>query len=302
MLPFAHRSINALTALIAVQTAVLYFLIHHQKTGVRNTNIGLSYVEKTAEHIDTIKAKQNISVAIGLAVTTKGAKPTNASELGINCLFLTSLLPSFCQTASKGYDYRFYLAYDKNDVYMTRDSFRRTFCATFRALAESHCPHNSSYSIHLVKCNHSGYPAWAQNDAMIQAYMDDTDYYYRLNDDSVMLTPKWTEIFIRNLSSFDPPNVGVVGPLHKGGNRHILAFDFVHKTHIDIFGFYYPRKFPTWHADHWITDVYKPKRSKKLASVQVVHTMAAGRRYFPTYMGNSAISHAIQQDITRLEK
>ena len=42
-----------------------------------------------------------------------------------------------------------------------------------------------------------------------------------------------------------PPLVGVTGPTAKiHANKNILIFDFVHKTHIDIFGFYYPKEFP----------------------------------------------------------
>ena len=38
------------------------------------------------------------------------------------------------------------------------------------------------------------------------------------------------------MQSFDPPNIGVVGPKHRGGNEGILTYDFVHRIHIDIFG------------------------------------------------------------------
>ena len=49
--------------------------------------------------------------------------------------------------------------------------------------------------------------------------------------------------------------VGVVGPHHQGGNTGILTYDFVHRTHVDIFGFYYPRVFSDWFGDDWITKV-----------------------------------------------
>ena len=56
----------------------------------------------------------------------------------------------------------------------------------------------------------------------------------------------------------DPPNVGVTGPQHRGGNTGILTYDFVHTSHVDVFGFYYPRIFGAWYNDGWITCVYKP--------------------------------------------
>ena len=58
-----------------------------------------------------------------------------------------------------------------------------------------------------------------------------------------------------------------------------MTHDFVHRTHIDIFGFYYPRTFTDWFADDWITFVYHPHRSRKVAGVHVKHTMEMGSRY-----------------------
>lgn len=75
--------------------------------------------------------------------------------------------------------------------------------------------------------------------------MNDLDFdlvvLFRINDDTDMRTRNWTEAFISTLASYDPPNVGVVGPNHSGGNVGILTYDFTHRTHIEIFGFYYPR-------------------------------------------------------------
>ena len=64
---------------------------------------------------------------------------------------------------------------------------------------------------------------------------------YRVNDDTEMETPGWLDAFISVLSSYKPINVGVVGPMHSGGNVAILTYDFTHKTHIEVFGFHYPR-------------------------------------------------------------
>ena len=61
-------------------------------------------------------------MAIGLAITTKNAKRTPFSQFGISCPFFRSLLPSFCKTASMGYEYRFYLGYDNNDTRIYHDT------------------------------------------------------------------------------------------------------------------------------------------------------------------------------------
>ena len=40
-----------------------------------------------------------------------------------------------------------------------------------------------------------------------------------------------------------PPNIGATGPV--GARKNIFTFEFVHKTHVDIFGTYYPKEFPS---------------------------------------------------------
>ena len=100
----------------------------------------------------------------------------------------------------------------------------------------------------MVICDHTGSPAWAQNDAIMAAYLDGADYMYRINDDTLLLTPGWTEKFIAALLSFDPPNIGVVGPNHQGGNTKILTYDFTSRLHIEIYGYHYPKIFKDWYA------------------------------------------------------
>ena len=103
--------------------------------------------------------------------------------------------------------------------------------------------------VKMVHCNHSSKPAWAQNDAMMEAYIDGMDYGYRVNDDTLLETHGWTEKFINALLSFDPPNVGVVGPDVFGGfTDGYLTYDFTSSVHIDIFGFHYPKYFIDWGA------------------------------------------------------
>ena len=70
-----------------------------------------------------------------------------------------------------------------------------------------------------------------------------------MNDDTVLESTGWTEKLIEQLLRFHPPNVGVAGPWFRDGNIAIMTHDFVHRTHIDIFGFYYPRVFTDWFAD-----------------------------------------------------
>lgn len=219
------------------------------------------------------------TVAIGLGFTTRGVEALKTENLHQTLTFFKTFLPSFCSTCSRGYKYNFFVAYDFNDQFLNQKDFLDSFTYSFYSFTRDKCPKESAYHLHLVRCDHTKSPAWAQNDAMMEAYLSNMVYYYRINDDTLMVTPGWTEAFIKALGQMNPKNVGVVGPTHRGGNVAILTYDFVTYHHINIFGFYYPRVYPDWFADAWITNVYKPSNSLKLKEVRLNHLMSVGTRY-----------------------
>lgn len=58
---------------------------------------------------------------------------------------------------------------------------------------------------------------------------------FRINDDSEVKTAKnFLSVFVDALGSFNPPYVGVVGPICKEGKTTILTHDFVHRTHMEV--------------------------------------------------------------------
>lgn len=240
------------------------------------------------------------TIAVGGAITSKGVKNVNMGSFAAKFQLFTSLIPTFCKTASRGYDYRFYLAYDITDPVFTNVRMLNTFTKTFAAETLRLCyqPRRIKCSIYMVECNYTGKPTWAQNDAMLEAYLDHVDYFYRINDDSKLNTSGWVESFISTLNQYNPPLVGVVGPNHTGGKTSILTYDFVHRTHVDIFGFYYPRLFTAWWADGWMTDIYQPNHSTKLTNVRLLHTKALGRRYaIPSRKPIKGASTQLEHDI-----
>jgi len=218
-------------------------------------------------------------VAIGMGITSRGIENLNENSIATDFQLFTTFLPSFCKTASLGYGYAFYMAFDYSDSAFANPTFLNVFQRTFRTFMDTNCPSGIRTSLHMVQCSHAAKPAWAQNDAMLDAYLDNVEYFYRINDDTVLETKQWTETFISKLKRYDPPNLGVVGPTHAGGNTEILTYDFVHRTHVDVLGFYYPRLFTDWWGDDWVTNVYMPGRTTKLADVTLQHTMKGGQRY-----------------------
>ena len=115
---------------------------------------------------------------------------------------------------------------------------------------------------------------------MMKAAMDDgADYLYRVNDDTQFVGQGWAAQAVGALRSYDPPNVGVVGPVCHEGNTRILTHDLVHRTHLDIFEHYYPPIFSDWWMDDWITHVYGPGRTRR-GPFQVHHRIGhQGTRY-----------------------
>ncbi|CAD5123750.1 unnamed protein product [Dimorphilus gyrociliatus] len=249
--------------------------------------------------LSSLKIHSDKSIAIGMGITSKKL-PTYSIDATLRAIpFLKLLIPSFCNTMTpKKFIYHFYLAYDKNDPFFTDDHKRKAFRARFTHMILSNCPRGHDVYLNMYQCSHNGKPAWAQNDAMIQAYLDNVLYFYRINDDSVMITSDWTEKLISRLESYDPIMVGVTAPRHTGGAETILTYDFVHKTHIDIWGIYYNRIFPDWFGDDWITKIYRPGRSTQVADVKLIHkTTASGTRYNPTISLNKILATTIRNDI-----
>lgn len=84
-------------------------------------------------------------------------------------------------------------------------------------------------------------PGPAFNIAAAAAYADGADFFFRMNDDTLLpLEDKWVSRLVAALSSNEPPLLGAVGP-RCGANRansDILTHDFVHRTHLEIFPTY----------------------------------------------------------------
>ena len=239
-------------------------------------------------------------IALGSGITSKKLHNVSENNIAEKFQFFHTFLPTFCHTASQHFTYKFYLAYDYNDSVFANQRLRDAFQWQFHMATMSGSCRDRGITVNLssmVECDHTGNPTWAQNDAMLEAYLDDVDYLYRINDDTKMLTGGWTEKFISTLERYDPPRVGVVGPNHEGGNIGILTYDFVHRTHVNIFGFYYPHLFTDWFGDSWITQVYRPKRSTKIAEVRLTHTLGLGQRYNVRYHVKSHFPHQLAHDL-----
>jgi uncharacterized protein (TIGR01627 family) len=126
------------------------------------------------------------------------------------------------------------------------------------------------------------------NEIALTAYQEEADYFCRVNDDTEFRTPQWVTLAVSTLQTYDPPNIGVVGPSCQQGNTAIMTHDLVHRTHLEIFhGYYYPPVFNNWYLDDWISSVYSASilgsaysRSTVLSKWSIKHWMYE-TRYIP---------------------
>jgi hypothetical protein len=72
----------------------------------------------------------------------------------------------------------------------------------------------------------------------------------RQNDDLKLTTPDWAPRFVHALRASYPPNFGITGPLDLN-NERLMTQSFVHCSHLQALGFYYPWRFKNWYSDDW---------------------------------------------------
>ena len=272
---FLEIAIFEVPTQIYEQTSIWKILQEHEL----GTFMGTRYV-----HPESTSATNITHIAIGLAFKTptydQNKCKCNLESFVKDLYIFKSFLPSFCGSISPYHAYHLYITYDFNDVCLSEKNCSVWFQEEFeKVINECKTKANQSdFDMIMWSLNYTGKPAWAQNDALMVAYLEGKcTYYYRVNDDTLFTTKGWTEQMITALRSMSPTNVGVTGPKHKGGNTAILTYDFVHTSHIDVFGYYYPHIFGGWFSDDWITNVYEKHNIKILKKVGLIHKVGLQR-------------------------
>ena len=78
---------------------------------------------------------------------------------------------------------------------------------------------------------------------MQQGYDDGAEWLFQLNDDARLTSKGWEQALCSTLAS-NPvsPYLGATGPRDET-NQRIFTHVFVHRTHIDIHGRFFPKVF-----------------------------------------------------------
>ena len=237
-----------------------------------------------------------ISICIGS--TTRNIKNLNTLN---DLVLFNALLPSLVTYAEAEYEYWVHLVYDQGDPFLDQESSKKAieqwFSDNVQKILLSKQPKPIHSRLFLVPFHNKIHkPGPAFNYITAIAYFDGADYIYRINDDSIFQTFFANE-FINQLKSFNPSNVGVVGPVCREGNTGILTHDFTHRIHHEIFGYlHYPPQLTDWWMDDWITRVYGRKRTVRVKNVVVKHSVTSHGTRYPVDHSHAALLEGLLED------
>jgi hypothetical protein len=182
-----------------------------------------------------------MKIAVLIASTSKNTDWVSVED----SLFVKRTIPSILSVASPDIEYKFFIGHDDDDQFFLKNDFSKVL-------------ESIDYEIVSVPNPiHKPCPVW--NKLFEEAYSQGFEYFLQSGDDIEYTSPFDVE-FISYLESID--NIGVIGGMAPYCPL-IITQSFIHKTHMDIFGFLYPPELPDWSSDAWITFTYqKFKRSK----------------------------------------
>jgi hypothetical protein len=237
----------------------------------------------------TPKPTNNNVTKVCLIAPSTGKRSDGPGWLPLNDLpFYNKMLLSTLQTMDKVYDYTMYIGYDIGDGFFDDDANRQ-------ALQEFVATMNQNLSVNLTLKMYK-YPrafannVWFWNELAFEAYDDNCDYFFQLGDDMVLQSREWASVLIDSLQKRTAfPNVGAVAPT--GGSVAILVDSFVHRTHMELFGSYFPREFKNWWADDWMTMAYRLGESAHFIGGAQINHAVVSHRYVPCMEYKAKMEH-----------
>jgi hypothetical protein len=233
-----------------------------------------------------VRNESTTVIAVCASTTSRGLQPSGLEQLSLFRLALPSLVATFRHGASSEPvpELWVYVAYDVGDKFYdsaARELDVRAWLDTYVVGPLATAGVRAQHALLRFE-NALRKPGPIFNFMMAAAAEDGADYLYRINDDTEFVTP-WVGLALSALRGYSPPNVGVVGPICREGNTRIITHDLVHRTHLEIFDYYYPPILSDWWMDDWITMVYDERHFTKGPFVVRHHVSMHGTRYSVDY-------------------
>jgi len=206
-----------------------------------------------------------MNIAILVPVTSRNQYYKDINDIP----FFNKLYPSFQTTKCKEHTYDFFIGYDDDDEFYNNNA--ELFGPNFNVIKLSECQHA---------------PAKAWNKLATVAYNDKNkvyNYFFQIGDDVVLETPGWTSHFIEKLKKNQ--NIGVVGPCNlenyngriSWGKPFVIENSFVHRNHLDIFGYFFHPEITNWYCDDWISRIYDNHFSEIQLNFTCTNTVQGSR-------------------------
>lgn len=259
-------------------------MVPRQSKPVLSTSEGNADAD-AKDKAETEEEESPVKICMAIPVTSKGTQMKSIADSP----FWNNLFDSFMKSVdwrSNRYVFRFFIGFDRGDsLYDTGDAWsdfreefkhRAIFRMTEQMMDESAINKvlESQLSVKLMHFEHlEGAPSQVVSQLILTAYTDGFDYFYQVNDDTVLESPNWAPLLISSLQK-NPvrSNLGVTGP-RDANNEKIFTHSFVHRTHVDIFGYLFPPSFKNWWSDDWISTVYGKLHTFRTSDVVIQHNV-----------------------------
>ncbi len=267
---------------------------------------------KIANMVNGSKNKGTIRICIGVPMTSKGTTMGSVEDSPLWSNLFDSFMKSIDWRSNK-YMFRFYLGFDKgDDLYDTGDAWS-DLRTEFRARAayrikEQLVPEDEVDKILdkmlTLKLHHfdhlQGAPTQVVSQLMLDGYVDGFDYFYQVNDDTIIETPNWPTTYIDTLlTNPTVSNLGVTGPLDTNNDK-IFTHAFVHRTHFEVFGHLFPASFKNWWSDDWISTVYGKEHTFHLKDVTIKHNVGAQKESgYTRYEVDQGAQHRLSAELRK---
>lgn len=187
-------------------------------------------------------------IKIALLTLTINSKGEDILHSRFFKFYLPALLKTLKQEELKTFTIVIYLGYDREDPLF---DLQHQEC---RELLKSRLSGVSNINVKFHKLPRYKRLVLLWNILAASAYRDGCDYFFQLNDDSVLLNSGWLSQFVGTLQKNQ--DLGVIGPNDTLWNCRILTQVFVARKHYEIFGWLFPPKIRDWYSDNWITLLY----------------------------------------------
>jgi len=204
------------------------------------------------------KTNKTARIHFPLSVTTRNLKNkiNRVEDLPLIQYALASIVDTI---EPELFDYGIYIAADQGDPWLDNT----THLASIRTWFENYFYDvwNSRFCVpeleFFIYVNTHSRNTWAINYVTQIAFERGYDYFYRINDDSILSRDRWSSQYVTVMRAMRPfPNVGVVGPWDAFFSGKVLTHSFISRLHLLIYGTHFNFLYGNWYSDPWIQEIY----------------------------------------------